>query len=207
MNQGPTLPLKRAFHCIVMPKTVNTPLLIGGYVGDGVDLADTHSFDFDEMKWTEQASLSQSKDGAFCGIVKVTDIEIVVVSGGYDNANYFILDDTEFLFIENGQIATSWSLGPTLPEKLSFGASVVSLDRSRLYIAGGNNAFSTQSDAIYQMQCLTPQDCQWTKWDQTLLQKARSLKAVVISNPTYNCQIPSGIHHFNNLNASEYMSM
>ncbi len=204
MNQGPTLPLKRAYHCLVMPKTVNTPLLIGGYMGNDVDLADTHSFDFEEKKWTEQASLAQSKDGAFCEVLKVNDIEIVVVSGGYDNANYFILDGTEFLFIENGQIATNWSPGPTMPEKLSFGASVVSLDRSRLYIAGGNNVFATQSNAIYQMQCLTLQDCQWTKWDQTLLHKAQSPLAIVISKPTYICQTPSGIH-FNDWHAFEYI--
>ncbi len=131
--------------------------------------------------WKDIDYLNTGRWTHACGVLSLgQQTEIVVAAGGRhyfytwypENGDYYNLDSVEFLAIHQGDFASAkWEYGPKLPVLLSRAASATTMDRKRLYVAGGfitednSNEENVLSPYVLHLHCSgdTVSSCTWIK--------------------------------------------
>ncbi len=188
LKQGPTLPMKMAYHCLEMVNS-NVAILYGGteltvdspayrhvWTTDNLGNLDKEpevvfqSLNDNSNLWQPQAFMKQGHAFHACGVLQLRPKEFVVVAAGGEDEIEVSTDNVEFLGIvehDNNVVVVrnEWKEGPRLPTTLMGASSATTEDRSTLFIAGGLVTYSPlySSTAIYSLRCSMTGFCWWTR--------------------------------------------
>ncbi len=178
------LPIGLAGHCIEVLDGNNRVVLVGGQVMSDV-ITNAWTIDLDNKTdndgvWNGLGALRAGRCYHMCGVLEVHSTKILVVAGGLVlSPTETPLNSVELLEIRHQDwVDTVWIDGPSLPVALYEAASATTLDRSRLFIVGGQSHLTSSGQSVkhlskfvFHLQCQEDvssggsYSCEWAKND------------------------------------------
>ena len=111
ITEGPDLPIAITGHCVLNSDELMKTFIIGGYMGDGINLDAVYIFSSFNQTWQYENNLISARRMHGCGILKDGNDHIIVVAGGLGDTGP--LSSVELYNLESGN---GWYSGPDLAD-------------------------------------------------------------------------------------------